>query len=411
MNKRTRWFAILLYWGSYATFQLNSIPHIAWVFHEYDEKSVNGINGFFLWAFAYAAALAIDVTIGWLGHVIALSDLKTRWYEKWLYIGFLIGLSSISWYFNWVFEMAHSPVVFNGVTAVWDISLIDQLSSMSQPTVGTITPILLSAMCVFVLSYTSILGKINQTAKQQAKSIPDLVKELADVGERARLEGEIKEASHTKKNDQDTAFVTSINAGKQIIGAARTLGSELSAGRKSGDEKKLIKLMHFFRDSPELLEQPESEVAIISELHLLFGNKEAMAKIWRERVKAALVKEKMEGEKQWTNDQAGLPASYENQRLVDTDPDQHSVQASILTHETNSHQSGELSRHTSQGGQFPMMMPGLDGEVQAMHHGTLSQGDLPHQMGEDEQTIQYKTQHRGGRRKQQDRRGRPARIA
>ena len=130
----TQW----LFWGAFAVFLGVSIPHIAWVVKQYEPHSTLFI-GLCFWGLAFGYAIALDGVMAWLTHVQSTAG-GSRW-DKATTWAFIIVLVAMSWYLNWVFDLAHDPSKQAG--DVWQYQLTGKMGSVSPITIGAFTPVLL----------------------------------------------------------------------------------------------------------------------------------------------------------------------------------------------------------------------------------------------------------------------------
>ena len=169
-----------LFWVAFGVFLAVSIPHVAWVFRAYEPQGTNGFDGVW-WPLAYGFALAIDAVIAWLSHIKSTGEKAGDMWEAWLFIGALVAMS---WYFNWIYALAHDPA--NPGRDVWAIVLISQWAIMPALTVGKLTPVIISALPVFIIAYTYMLSKLAHAKAVAAKSVEELEAEAHEAQRRAR---------------------------------------------------------------------------------------------------------------------------------------------------------------------------------------------------------------------------------
>lgn len=149
------------FWFAFSAFLAMSIPHVAYIFRFYEP----GHDGFDTawWAVSYGVAVGIDLLICWLSYTRSEQQNESRIDSiiTWL---FIVLLALLSWYCNWLFAelMTGIPVWSFVLPLGW--------------TVGSITPIIVSAIPVFMIAYTymskRILGAKNaETLEQKAQRL------------------------------------------------------------------------------------------------------------------------------------------------------------------------------------------------------------------------------------------------
>lgn len=125
-----------LLWLSFAALLTISVPHVAWFFNEYEPANC-------LWV-GYAAAISIDVVIGWL----AYRGSESHAYRTY---AFVVGLVALSWLGNYLFDLSHAPTQ----AGVWAITVAGGV------TIGQITPFIVSSLPLLILAYTDMLRTLD----------------------------------------------------------------------------------------------------------------------------------------------------------------------------------------------------------------------------------------------------------
>ena len=266
----------VLFWSAFGIFLLVSIPHIAWVFRQYEPQDP-GIGGFVWWVLAYGFAIAIDGVIGWLSHI---KSEGTTWKDQGFIWTFIVVLVLMSWYFNWVFSEAHDPS--KQVLDVWSFVLTNHLWFLPSLTVGQLTPVVISALPVFIIAYTFILQKVNTMKRMDAKSLTELQTEAGEAEQRAEAEKRIREAQKGHKNEHDT-LDTVFSLARRVRTEARGLLGE----KRDPETEKLHTVLELFRGTPTLLSEENAELAETAILDVLHIKRPAVARFWR--IKAAHV--------------------------------------------------------------------------------------------------------------------------
>lgn len=232
-----------IFWGAFLMFLGMSIPHLAWVFHSYESVGDGQLDTLW-WCLSYGIAVSIDMTIAWMSHTI--STLQTK-KEVSLSLTFISALVAISWYLNWIFSEAHDPV--RSSIDVWHEYALSQWWLFPAITVGQLTPIIISALPVFVIAYTYILAKLATMKAQAAKTLDQLEQEAKDAQRRAELERQIQDAQKSK------GLITRAKESiKEGIGAGREIVSEI---RQKKDPSSLL--------PPVPVPAPVSEETMIKE--------------------------------------------------------------------------------------------------------------------------------------------------
>jgi len=270
-----------LFWVAFGVFLAVSIPHVAWVFRAYEPQGTNGFDGVW-WPLAYGFALAIDAVIAWLSHIKSTGEKAGDMWEAWLFIGALVAMS---WYFNWIYALAHDPA--NPGRDVWAIVLIGQWGVMPALTVGKLTPLIISALPVFIIAYTYMLSKLAHAKAVAAKSVEELEAEAHEAQRRAQAQRRIEEA---RKHSRLSLIQRAAGAAKEAKQGLQALRAETEEHADMVD-RVVQRVVDFFRDTPELLaeEQAGTTDAMIKEL-LQLKHLEA-ARMWRIKAAAVLAQE------------------------------------------------------------------------------------------------------------------------
>ncbi|MBV8696211.1 MAG: hypothetical protein JO183_12055 [Ktedonobacteraceae bacterium] len=275
----TRTATRILFWVAFSIFLAVSIPHIAWVFHAFEPQG-DGFDGIW-WVLAYGFAIAIDVVICWLSYVKSTEEGASDVWITWAFIGSLV---IMSWYFNWIYARAHDPS--HPGADVWNIQVAPQWGFIGGWSVGTVTPVIISALPVFVIAYTYMLGKVTRMKSTAAKSLAELQAEAAEAEQRAQAERRIRTAYRGPGTMQQ-----GVQLGKGLIDAATELLNELEKKKKDPQSERLEKVLNFFRDAPELLSLENEALADTMIKDMLHLKNVEMARIWRLKVAKMLVQE------------------------------------------------------------------------------------------------------------------------
>ncbi len=270
----------VLFWSAFGIFLMVSIPHIAWVFRQYEPQDP-GVAGFVWWVLAYGFAIAIDGVIGWLSHI---KSEGTTWKDQGFIWTFIVVLVLMSWYFNWVFSEAHDPS--KQVTNVWRYVLTNQLWFLPSLTVGQLTPVVISALPVFIIAYTFILQKVNAMKVAATKSLADLQAEANEAEARAKAEKRIREAQNEQKEKRDP-LGNVFTLAKRV----RTEAQGFVGEKRDPEVEKLDKVLQLFRSTPELLSDENAELAETAIMEVLHVKRPAVARFWRIKAGQVLVQE------------------------------------------------------------------------------------------------------------------------
>src|SRR5258708_5580403 len=153
---------------------------------------------------SFAAAAGIDILAGWLTLVMMNKD--ARGGDKAIIWTFIIALMVFSWYCNWLFDMLNSPHPVN----VWAITAIN-LPFIGVWTVEQLTPIIVSALPVFIVAYASIAHLVD--VKKVSISLAELQAQAAEAQERADAQVAIIKATNMVNEERAT---TAIGFGKTL---------------------------------------------------------------------------------------------------------------------------------------------------------------------------------------------------
>lgn len=171
------WFVRVPLYIAFFGFLLTSIPHVAWLYHAFEEPSIDIVVGHVnSLIFSYMVAIGIDVTIAVLS---VLMDIGAKRGNAFVVYAFVALLGALSWYANYLYVMAHDPV---HQANVWNITLFRDV------TTGYLTPIIISAVPIFVLAYTFILGFISgkSVSSEDLTAQADALEKTADAQARIR---------------------------------------------------------------------------------------------------------------------------------------------------------------------------------------------------------------------------------
>lgn len=134
----------ILFWIAFIAFLATSLPHVAWLYHLFEpDKSLAW------WVLSYGIAASIDIMLAWLSWSNANSPKRTG---KGVTVAFILALAVLSWYANYLYVLDHQPYQ---APSIWSIDMGFGL------TTGFITPIIVSAIPLFVIGYTYMLGQLN----------------------------------------------------------------------------------------------------------------------------------------------------------------------------------------------------------------------------------------------------------
>lgn len=283
MSEKQKTVTNWLFWGAFGVFLGVSIPHIAWIVYQYTPQDSNGFESVFYWVLALGYAIAIDGVMAWLTHAsTAMKRFLCK--ENAITLAFVVALVLMSWYLNWLYNIAHDPSHQMG--NAWNFVLIDSLNlwghEIPQLTTGAFTPVLLGALPVFTLAYVVILNNVNQIKTQEAKSLDELRAEAAEAKERAKYLQEIRDAGKGEREG-----VNVIDGVFGAVGKVKNGVHGLRGEKHDPQQEMLQKVLSFFQDTPHLLTDEtytKSTEAMIRKM--LKVNKE-MATAWR--IKAAEV--------------------------------------------------------------------------------------------------------------------------
>ncbi len=244
-ERATKYF----FWAAFGAFLAMSVPHVAWVFRQYEPNQPD----LAWWAVSWGVAISIDLLICWLSYT--RSDQEQKKADgaiTWIFI-FLLAL--LSWYCNWLFSE-----VMSGIDA-WSFSLPFGLT-----TFGSLTPIIVSAIPMFMIAYTYMSRRI-LSKKSEPKSAQELQQDLAELRQKSVLELQIA----ALKNKQKSSWIR----GKfQMISDAFSdkNDAEIAADlTQSIDEIK----QDFDQNQPEI----EDEITVISGSDVRQNRAESLPKL------------------------------------------------------------------------------------------------------------------------------------
>ncbi len=181
-ERATKYF----FWAAFGAFLAMSVPHVAWVFRFYEPK--NDRYDWAWWAISYGVAISIDLLICWLSYT--RSDQEQKKADSAITWTFIFLLALLSWYCNWIFSEVMSNI------NVWSIPLAFGW------TIGNFTPVLVSAIPMFVIAYTYMSRRV-LSKKSEPKSAAELAKDLAELQAKSSLESQII----LLKNQQKSSWI------------------------------------------------------------------------------------------------------------------------------------------------------------------------------------------------------------
>lgn len=192
-----------IFWIAFMSFLCASIPHVAWIFFQFEQGTNDQVIS--LWSFqfniwqglSYLIALSIDALIMWLSFQLSIGKSKIDSGLTWT---FIIILSALSWYCNWLYSIAHSPASH---IDIWSLPLFGGLT-----TVGTFTPLLVSAFPVFSIGYTFMLSRLSKASMtpEELENHLKAKKRIADIREQYGT-SESRVTSFLKRGIRDIADI------------------------------------------------------------------------------------------------------------------------------------------------------------------------------------------------------------
>lgn len=180
----------VLFWIAFIAFLAMSIPHVAWLFYSYEAH-----DGFISVIFSYGVAIGIDILICWLSYLQTSKnrgDIVTTWI-------FIAALAFLSWYANFLYAMAYNP---QHVTNVWSISIL-----LGYTTTGYITPIIVSAIPLFIIAYTFMLSRLSSVTRETLEEKANRLEEEMQYKKRIAKASEGKISSKIKSAISSTVDV------------------------------------------------------------------------------------------------------------------------------------------------------------------------------------------------------------
>jgi hypothetical protein len=287
MSKQAQTITKWLFWAAFGIFLAVSIPHIAWVFRQYEPQNASvWVNGFW-WVLAFGFAIAIDAMIGWLSYIKSVVGVQTtasRGDGLFVWV-FILVLVAMSWYLNWVFSVAHDPSRPDMAHKWWTAIVLSNWESLPTVTIGQMTPILLSALPVFIIAYTFILSKVARMKAAAAKTLQDLQREADEAEQRAIAERRIREAQRSKSLVERT---------KEAVTAASEISGELK--KRDPHAEMLDSVLQLFQDAPGLLSDENASLAETAIRDVLHLKKSELATLWRKKAMEVLSQKQTQNE-------------------------------------------------------------------------------------------------------------------
>jgi len=275
-----------LFWGAFGIFLAVSIPHIAWVVFQYTPQDASVWVSVGYGALSLGYAIAIDGIMAWLTH--AQSSQKRAFSRDAIFTWiFIFALVAMSWYLNWVYNVAHDPSHQGG--EVWKFALTSQWGVLPEITVGTFTPWLLAALPVFTIAYVGVLNNVNNMKEEAAKSVEDLENEAKVAVRRATAMKQIKDA---RSSDDTVAKVVDNAFG--IAGKFKENLREFRGTKRDPEMEKQTKVLQMFRDVPSLLEPQNEENGVATIKEMLRIKRDAEARFWWLKAKTLLEQKQAE---------------------------------------------------------------------------------------------------------------------
>lgn len=197
----------IFFWLAFGAFLAMSVPHVAWVFRYYEPKHDG--HDMAWWLVSYGVAISIDLLICWLSYSRAGQQQSAG--DGFIIWSFIVLLAILSWYCNWIFAEAMSGV------DVWSVPLLWGW------TVGTLTPLIVSGIPMFMIGYTYMSKKILGAKPKSAAELKQEVDELAaKLTEKSRL--------NDLKNRQLSDW---ISGKKQVLLTALSPGNPLQQSQQT----------------------------------------------------------------------------------------------------------------------------------------------------------------------------------
>jgi len=199
--KKVPGFILFILWAAFFMFLSLSIPHLAWVFHQFEGTeskivTLGKVQIDLLWIECYGVALGIDATVAALAYLLQLG--LNSGFTKGIVWAFTVALSGLSWYLNYLFDMAHKPIQ----ASVWNIGIAGGLT-----TTGYATPLVTSAVPVFLVAYTFIIDIVGN--KKQV-SLEDLQKEVEEKKKLSAVKKELKDLNRSNLVNSIKGAVSSV---------------------------------------------------------------------------------------------------------------------------------------------------------------------------------------------------------
>jgi hypothetical protein len=170
----------IMFMAAVFSFLAVSIPHVSAIFRVY-EPAAQGLIDVAWNLCSVGAATGIDVLAGWLTLVMMSKQASGR--DKLIIWTFIIALMVFSWYCNWLFDMMNSPMRVN----VWNIVLFN-LPFVGVWSVQQLTPLVVSALPVFIVAYASIAHLVGVKQDAVVFTLDDLKQQAKEAEERAQAE-------------------------------------------------------------------------------------------------------------------------------------------------------------------------------------------------------------------------------
>jgi excisionase family DNA binding protein len=188
---RSQLITKIIFWLAFGAFLSVSIPHVAWMYHAYEPQDLP-----IWWVIAYAVAVGIDILVCWLSWIQSNGNRSDR-AVTWVFIGLL---AALSWYGNYLYSMAHNPAY---QVNIWMIDLGFGV------TTGQVTPVIVSAIPVFIIGYTYMLGKVNN-ASVKPKTAKELQAEADELEQAAEAKHRIATVKRAGKVSLLTGFIDGV---------------------------------------------------------------------------------------------------------------------------------------------------------------------------------------------------------
>jgi hypothetical protein len=210
MKITSRGITAVIFWIGFGSFLATSIPHVAWLYRVYEPA-----NDWYPYITSYGVAIGIDVMIAWLSFICA----KGKVLEWWITVLFILALSALSQYANFLYAMSNDPI---HQPDIWNIGLFGGIT-----TTGYLTPMIISAIPFFSLAYTFMLSRLDRSEIDLKALEAQLENRKAAKAIRERYQDTDKESFEKKAKGALTSVIGVVKHAVNEVSGSQSIAGQV----------------------------------------------------------------------------------------------------------------------------------------------------------------------------------------